>query len=46
MGFTNERLTKPIAIRGVIASEAKPVAWSMFDNIVAMAAVTQSKLQI
>lgn len=46
MGFTSGRLTKPIAIRGVIATEAKPVPWPMFENIVAMAAAMQSELQV
>jgi len=46
MGFRVERLTKPIAIKGVIATEAEAVAWSMFENIVAMAAGMQSELQV
>lgn len=41
--FTIERLTKPIAINGIIATEAEPV---MLENIVAMAAGTQSELQV
>lgn len=43
MDFRVERLTKPIAINGIIATEAKPV---IFENIVAMAAGTQSELQV
>ena len=45
MGFTVERLTKPIAIKGIIATEAEAVAWPIFKNIVAMAAVMQYELQ-
>lgn len=46
MGFTIERLTNPIAIKGIIAVEATPVAWLMFENIVAMAVGMQSELQV
>lgn len=46
MGLTIGRLTRPIAIKGSIATEAEPVDWSMFENIVAMAAGMQSELQV
>lgn len=43
MGFSVEILTKPIAINGIIATEARPV---IFENIVAMAAGIQFELQV
>lgn len=45
MGFTVERLTKPNAIHGIIATEAEPVTW-LIENIVAMSAGMQSELQV
>lgn len=46
MGSTIETLTRPIAIKGIIDTEAEPVLWWMFENIVAMAAGIQSELQV
>lgn len=46
MGLMIGRPTKPMAIKGIIATEAKPVAWSMFNNIVAMATDMHFELQV